>query len=83
MTGITGTDVSPAKRRGRRADRYEEFLMFVRKVIAEEGRAPSYGRTCVALGIGDRGSVRRFVVYGEMRGDFSRAGGMLRLVEVA
>ncbi len=65
--------------RGRPPTRYMQFLAYLRVVMAEEGRAPSYGRTCAALGIGERSDVRKLVRYGERRGDLQRVAGMLRV----
>jgi hypothetical protein len=59
-------------RKGRPATRYAQILTYVRAQISETGRAPSYGQICRALGIGDRSSVRKLVLYGERRGHMLR-----------
>lgn len=51
--------------RGRPAKRRAQMLDYVRDEIAREGRAPSYGMICGALGIRSREQVSRMVQAAE------------------
>lgn len=67
------------KRSGRPPSRYLRFLDFVRSTVRREGRAPSYGAVCQALGLTERGDVRSLVIYGERRGEICRGVGGRRI----
>ena len=51
-----------------------QVLGYVRQVIDEEGRAPSYGMICSALGLDSKRDVCRVVQSLERRGLISRVG---------
>jgi uncharacterized membrane protein len=56
---------------------------FIRKLIAEQGEAPSYAMICAELGIGSKGEVSRIVCSLERRGLLSRTGsGRVRRINV-
>lgn len=59
--------------RGRPARRRAQVLSYVRRTIVEDGRAPSYGMICTALGIRTRQEVSRIVA------DLERAGALRRV----
>ncbi|WP_156351463.1 hypothetical protein [Sphingomonas sp. Leaf25] len=55
-------------------ERYRQVADYCAKVVASGGLVPSYSQIGAALGIGDRGTVRRYVVEAESKGLLSRSG---------
>lgn len=57
-----------------RPRRYRQVADYCAQVVAEGGSVPSYNQIATALGIYDRGTVRRYVVQAEEAGLLSRSG---------
>jgi len=60
--------------RGRPAKRRHQVLAYVKATVATEGRAPSYGMICTALGMNSRQDVYQIVTRLEKDGHLHRAG---------
>lgn len=64
--------------------RASQVLAYTRRVIAEQGIAPSYDMICDELGIGTRGEVSRIISDLERRGMLRRVGkGKVRRIRLA
>lgn len=69
---------------GRTGRRMREVAAYVEQTIGSDGRAPSYGMICSALGIGTRGDVHRIVKRLERDGVLALAGaGRVRRIRSA